>query len=137
MRFSREIFSSLVDQVMAIRLTAHSPPNLQGICNESLTPPWDSKYTININIQMNYWPAEPANLGKCVSPFQTNPTVQLSKLVNNLKTVPSRLTHRYLRGHLNRIYRKAVFSHRSYCLISRGGTTIEILRKYIEEQGSD
>ena len=69
--------------------------------------------------------------------FQTNPTVQLSKLVNNLKTVPSRLTRRYLRGHLNRIYRKPVFWHRSYCLISSGGATIEILRKYIEEQGSD
>ena len=42
---------------------------MQGICNESLTPPWDYKYTININIntQMNYWPAEPTNLGanKC------------------------------------------------------------------------
>jgi len=38
---------------------------------------------------------------------------------------------------LNRIYRKPVFWHRSYCLISRGGATIEILRKYIEEQGSD
>jgi hypothetical protein len=41
--------------------------NLQGIWNESLTPPWDNKYTININTQMNYWPAEPTNLGanKC------------------------------------------------------------------------
>lgn len=69
--------------------------------------------------------------------FQTNPTVQLSKLVNNLKTVSSRLTRRDFSGHLNRIYRKPVFWHRSYCLISSGGTTIEILRKYIEEQGSD
>ena len=86
---------------------------------------------------MNYWPAEPANLGECVSPFQRNPTVQLSKLVNNLKTVSSRLIRRDFKGRLNRIYRKPVFCHRSYCLISRGGTTIEILRKYIEEQGSD
>ena len=69
--------------------------------------------------------------------FQTNPTVQLSKLVNNLKTVTSRLIRRDFRGHLNRIYRKPVFWHRSYCLISSGGATIEILRKYIEEQGSD
>ena len=38
------------------------PANLQGIWNESLTPPWDSKFTININIQMNYWPVEVANL---------------------------------------------------------------------------
>jgi alpha-L-fucosidase 2 len=41
------------------------PANLQGIwCNEFL-PPWDSKYTININTQMNYWPAEICNLSEC------------------------------------------------------------------------
>ena len=45
------------------------PANLQGIWNDSLTPPWDSKYTVNINTEMNYWPAEPANLGECVEPL--------------------------------------------------------------------
>jgi alpha-L-fucosidase 2 len=45
------------------------PANLQGIWNDSLTPPWDSKYTININTEMNYWPAEPANLSECVEPL--------------------------------------------------------------------
>ncbi|HKX30301.1 MAG TPA: glycoside hydrolase N-terminal domain-containing protein [Blastocatellia bacterium] len=45
------------------------PANLQGIWNESLTPPWESKYTININTEMNYWPAEPTNLGECVEPL--------------------------------------------------------------------
>jgi alpha-L-fucosidase 2 len=40
------------------------PANLQGIWNESLAPSWDSKYTININTEMNYWPAEPANLSE-------------------------------------------------------------------------
>jgi REP-associated tyrosine transposase len=69
--------------------------------------------------------------------FKTNPTVQLSKLVNNLKTVSSRLIRRDFRQHVNRIYRKPVFWHRSYCLISTGGATIEILRKYIEEQGRE
>ena len=34
------------------------PANLQGIWNDSMTPPWGSKYTININTEMNYWPAE-------------------------------------------------------------------------------
>jgi len=38
------------------------PANLQGIWNESLDPPWGSKYTVNINAEMNYWLAEPANL---------------------------------------------------------------------------
>src|SRR5262249_24744905 len=61
--------------------------------------------------------------------LQTNPTVQLSKLVNNLKTVSSRLIRRDFKGHVNRIYRKRVFWHRSYCLISTGGATIEVLRK--------
>lgn len=69
--------------------------------------------------------------------FRTNPTVQLSKLVNNLKTVSSRLIRRDFRERLKRIYLKPVFWHRSYCLITAGGATIEILRKYIEEQGSD
>ncbi len=45
------------------------PANLQGIWNESLTPPWDSKYTCNINVQMNYWPAEVANLSECHEPL--------------------------------------------------------------------
>ena len=34
------------------------PANLQGLWNESMNPPWGGKYTININTEMNYWPAE-------------------------------------------------------------------------------
>ncbi|HEY6926614.1 MAG TPA: glycoside hydrolase family 95 protein [Steroidobacteraceae bacterium] len=45
------------------------PANLQGLWNESLTPPWGSKYTININTQMNYWPADMTALGECVEPL--------------------------------------------------------------------
>jgi len=45
------------------------PANLQGLWNDSLTPPWGCKYTININTEMNYWPAEPANLAECVEPL--------------------------------------------------------------------
>ncbi|HUL54965.1 MAG TPA: glycoside hydrolase family 95 protein, partial [Opitutaceae bacterium] len=45
------------------------PANLQGLWNESMNPPWGSKYTININTEMNYWPAEPANLAECVEPL--------------------------------------------------------------------
>ncbi|MBN2272034.1 MAG: glycoside hydrolase family 95 protein, partial [Sedimentisphaerales bacterium] len=45
------------------------PANLQGIWNDSMNPPWQSKYTININTEMNYWPAEPMNLGECVEPL--------------------------------------------------------------------
>ena len=45
------------------------PATLQGLWNDSMTPPWDSKYTININTEMNYWPAETCNLGDCVEPL--------------------------------------------------------------------
>jgi alpha-L-fucosidase 2 len=45
------------------------PATLQGLWNDSMTPPWDSKYTININTEMNYWPAEPCNLSECVEPL--------------------------------------------------------------------
>ena len=45
------------------------PLNLQGIWNESTTPPWDSKYTVNINTEMNYWPAEMCNLAECHQPL--------------------------------------------------------------------
>ena len=67
--------------------------------------------------------------------MSTNPTVQPSKLVNNLKTVSSRLIRKEFRLQIDKVYRKPVFWHRSYCLISSGGATIEVLRKYIEEQG--
>ncbi len=45
------------------------PATLQGLWNESTLPPWDSKYTININTEMNYWPADPAGLGLCIEPL--------------------------------------------------------------------
>ena len=45
------------------------PLNLQGIWNESVIPPWNGAYTININTEMNYWPAEPTNLPECHQPF--------------------------------------------------------------------
>lgn len=45
------------------------PATLQGLWNASLNPPWQSKYTININTEMNYWPAESGNLAECVEPL--------------------------------------------------------------------
>jgi len=43
--------------------------NLQGIWDEELLPPWGSKYTLNINAEMNYWPAEVCNLSECTPPL--------------------------------------------------------------------
>jgi alpha-L-fucosidase 2 len=45
------------------------PANLQGIWNDKMNPPWDSKYTININAEMNYWPAERTNLSELHEPL--------------------------------------------------------------------
>lgn len=45
------------------------PANLQGVWNEDLNPPWESKYTLNINCEMNYWAAEAGNLSECHEPL--------------------------------------------------------------------
>jgi alpha-L-fucosidase 2 len=45
------------------------PANLQGIWNKELFPPWDSKYTVNINTEMNYWPSEVTNLAELNEPL--------------------------------------------------------------------
>ncbi len=45
------------------------PANLQGLWNKDMAPAWDSKYTININTEMNYWPAEICALSECHKPL--------------------------------------------------------------------
>ncbi|MDD9269253.1 glycoside hydrolase family 95 protein [Paenibacillus sp. GCM10023248] len=65
------------------------PSNLQGIWNDSFTPPWESKYTININTQMNYWPVEVCGLSECHEP--------LFGLVERMR-VPGRVTAKKLYG---------------------------------------
>jgi hypothetical protein len=45
------------------------PATLQGLWNPSFQPAWGSKYTININTQMNYWPANACNLAECEQPL--------------------------------------------------------------------
>jgi alpha-L-fucosidase 2 len=45
------------------------PANLQGLWNNNNSPPWHCDYHVNINVQMNYWPAEPANLAECALPL--------------------------------------------------------------------
>src|SRR5690606_33424378 len=47
------------------------PANLQGLWNPSQDPAWDSKYTLNINAEMNYWPSEVTNLTEMNEPFIT------------------------------------------------------------------
>ena len=46
------------------------PAHLQGVWNESVTPPWWDNYTLNINLQMNYWPAQSVGLPECAQPLR-------------------------------------------------------------------
>ncbi len=62
------------------------PANLQGIWNDSTSPSWDSKYTININCEMNYWPAEPGNLSELTGPL-TRMVKELSETGTNIARV--------------------------------------------------
>jgi alpha-L-fucosidase 2 len=55
--------------LMASSRPGSLPANLQGIWNEHFWPPWGSKYTININTEMNYWPAEVGALPECHQPL--------------------------------------------------------------------
>jgi alpha-L-fucosidase 2 len=55
--------------LIASSRTPNAPANLQGIWNKDLRPPWSSNYTTNINLQMNYWPVEAANLAELFAPL--------------------------------------------------------------------
>ena len=55
--------------LIASSRTGGQPANLQGLWNEELNPPWESKWTLNINCEMNYWPAELCNLSECATPL--------------------------------------------------------------------
>lgn len=63
------------------------PANLQGIWNASFTPPWESGYTININLEMNYWAAHIAGLSACTAPLHTF----ISNLCESGKTAAAKL----------------------------------------------
>jgi alpha-L-fucosidase 2 len=63
------------------------PANLQGLWNNSNNPPWRSDYHSNINVQMNYWPAEVTNLSECALPF--------FDYVNSLRGVRTEATRKY------------------------------------------
>ncbi len=55
--------------MIAASRSGTQPANLQGIWNDDMNPSWDSKYTTNINTEMNYWPVESSNLSECAEPL--------------------------------------------------------------------
>ena len=70
--------------------TGSLPANLQGIWNNSNNPPWRSDYHSNINVQMNYWPAEVTNLSECHLPFL--------EYINNQREVRKKATQEYYKS---------------------------------------
>ena len=62
--------------------------------------------------------------------------VQISKLINNYKTVTSRLMKKNFKDYLSKFYWKESFWNRSYLILSSGGSPIETIKKYIQNQGS-
>lgn len=69
--------------------------------------------------------------------FEAHPKVELSTLVNNLKTASSRLIRRDFPVEVRQVYWKPVFWHRSYCILTAGGAPLSIIRQYIEQQGRE
>jgi alpha-L-fucosidase 2 len=55
--------------LMASSRSCDQPANLQGVWNEQLRPPWNADFHHDVNIEMNYWPAEVGNLAECTEPF--------------------------------------------------------------------
>jgi alpha-L-fucosidase 2 len=70
--------------------TPEVPANLQGIWNKELRAPWSSNYTTNINVQMNYWPAEAANLSEMAEP--------LFGLIKNLSVTGKRTAQEFYKA---------------------------------------
>ena len=66
--------------------------------------------------------------------FEAPPQVQLSKLINNFKTVSSRLIRKEFGEYLAKYYWKPYFWSQSYLILSTGGATIDIIKKYIQNQ---
>ena len=66
--------------------------------------------------------------------FEVPPQVELAKLINNLKTVSSRLIRKQHGEYLKQYYWENVFWSRSYCILTTGGATIEMIEKYIQSQ---
>lgn len=69
--------------------------------------------------------------------FNAPPQIQLSKIINNFKTVSSRLIRKEFQVHLKQYYWKPVFWTRSYLVLSTGGAPLEVIKKYIEDQGKE
>jgi len=71
------------------------PANLQGLWNASNSPSWGSDYHSNINLEMNYWPAEPTNLGECTQPLFNF----VEAMIPSYRNIVARTAAQALAGH--------------------------------------
>lgn len=66
--------------------------------------------------------------------FEAPPQVELAKLINNTKTVSSRRIRKEFESHVSKFYWKPYFWSNSYLILTTGGATIDVIKKYIKEQ---
>lgn len=66
--------------------------------------------------------------------FEAPPQVELAKLINNIKTVSSRRIRKEFETHVNKFYWKPYFWSNSYLILTTGGATIDVIKRYIKEQ---
>jgi putative transposase len=69
--------------------------------------------------------------------ISAHPSLELSKLINNLKTVTSRAIRKEFEEHLKLFYWKPVLWTRAYYIASAGGAPLEVIKEYIENQGKE
>jgi putative transposase len=68
--------------------------------------------------------------------IDAHPSMDLSKFINSIKTVSSRLIRKEFKTHIDKFYWKPFFWTRAYCLLTTGGAPLEVIKKYIQNQES-
>ncbi len=66
--------------------------------------------------------------------ISAHPSMELSKFINNLKTISSRLIRKEFKEHLSKFYSKAYFWTRAYFIATTGGAPLEVIKQYIQSQ---
>jgi hypothetical protein len=114
-----------------------NPANLQGIWNRELEPAWDSKYTVNINTEMNYWPAEVTNLSEChdnkvhAKGYKNKPLTDEQKASNNEKSkTRARVEHvfGFMEHSMNRLYVRSIGMARANGFVGLVNLTYNLFR---------
>lgn len=68
--------------------------------------------------------------------IDAHPAMDLSKFINSIKTVSSRLIRKEFKSHVDKFYWKPYFWNRAYCLLTTGGAPLDVIKAYIENQDS-